>query len=348
MKRLRGPLWVACAASLAACSGLVGIDDRYLVADAGEGGTEGAHPEADISDASGVDQAVDVGTVETAADGTDSATEQHDSATTPGTAGPSHLRLWLTADVGVHCESGRVTRWADQSQHGDDALLGHSQLGPQCQIPTNPHSVNGIDLPYFSAPVSAVNPNVVDETLDVDLSFLVGTSFTLFAVSRRWADPVSTNPGEYLLGTAVASAFETGSASCATAPHDSTLSFGYIDNGGSLNLTLDEGCDGLNALDTPVPQNPPGPMSRATAMFGASAGRTLWINGVQVSSDLKTTPLAAAMGGAVGRAIFQTTASGYDQRFRGDIAEIVVYDAALADAERKSVEDYLAKHWGLN
>jgi hypothetical protein len=347
MKRLQGPLWVACAASLAACSGLAGIDARYLVADAGEGGIEGAHPEADISDASGVDQAVDVSTDARTVETADAATGQHDSATTPGTAGPSHLRLWLTADVGMQCNSGRVTRWADQSPNRDDALLGHSQLGPQCQIPTNPHSVNGIDLPYFSAPVSAVNPNVVDETLDVDLSFLVGTGFTLFAVSRRWADPVSTT-SEYLLGTDVASAFDTNSSSCAAQPHDSTLSFGYIDNGGSLNLTLDEGCDGLNALDTRVPQNPPGPMSRATAMFGASAGRTLWINGVPVSSDLKTIPLGAAMGGAVGRAIFHTTASGYDQRFRGDIAEIIVYDAALADAERKSVEDYLAKHWSLN
>jgi hypothetical protein len=51
MKPVQGPFWVACAASLAACSSIIGIDDRYQVADADGGGTEDTRPDAGISDA---------------------------------------------------------------------------------------------------------------------------------------------------------------------------------------------------------------------------------------------------------------------------------------------------------
>jgi hypothetical protein len=81
----------------------------------------------------------------------------------------SRLQLWLTADVGIMCASGRVTRWADQSGHGRDATLQMGQLGPLCQVTPQVHTANGWSLPYFSAPVSSTAPNIVDETLDVDL-----------------------------------------------------------------------------------------------------------------------------------------------------------------------------------
>jgi hypothetical protein len=62
MNRVQGPFWVACAASLAACSGLIGIDDRYLVSDGEEGGTHVGRPEAGSSDAARGDDAGGGGT----------------------------------------------------------------------------------------------------------------------------------------------------------------------------------------------------------------------------------------------------------------------------------------------
>jgi hypothetical protein len=54
-----------------------------------------------------------------------------------------------------------------------------------------------------------------------------------------------------------------------------------------------------------------------------------------------------AAGGAIGRAVLQTTASPYDQRFNGDIAQVIVYDTALADADRSALEQYLARRWSI-
>ena len=41
------------------------------------------------------------------------------------------------------------------------------------------------------------------------------------------------------------------------------------------------------------------------------------------------------------------TGTSYDEFWNGDVAEIIVYNRALSDAERESVEDYLAKKYGL-
>ena len=41
------------------------------------------------------------------------------------------------------------------------------------------------------------------------------------------------------------------------------------------------------------------------------------------------------------------TGTSYDEFWNGDVAEIIVYNRALSDAERKSVEDYLGKKYGL-
>jgi hypothetical protein len=201
--------------------------------------------------------------------------------------------------------------------------------------------MNGIDVPYFSAPA---NGNVVDETLDVDLSFLANSAYTLFVVERRWADPVSMQwPAEYFLGTSVPPGNEANPA-CTSLQHDGTLSFGYINAPSGLLIAMDQGCDGFGNLVLATPTPPPGPVSQETAVFG-SLGHGLWRDGASIWIDQSTVPLSRASDGAIGRAVLKTLASGFDQRFQGDIAEIRAYDTALGDAERAAVEGYLRGHW---
>jgi hypothetical protein len=45
--------------------------------------------------------------------------------------------------------------------------------------------------------------------------------------------------------------------------------------------------------------------------------------------------------------VILTTASGYDSRFQGDIAEIATYDVALGDADRIAVEGAMMARWAI-
>ena len=51
----------------------------------------------------------------------------------------------------------------------------------------------------------------------------------------------------------------------------------------------------------------------------------------------------AFTGGAIGRAY----ESRGDNCFRGDIAEIVIFDAALSDVDAPAMEAYFREHWRL-
>jgi hypothetical protein len=266
----------------------------------------------------------------------------NDGAPTPLTIASPHLRLWLTAERGITCVSGRVQVWADQSGRGDDARPQQNQLGPQCQIQPAPHLINGIDVPYFSAPVTTMNPNVIDETLDVDLGFLVGSDYTIFVVERRRADydtgdaaaPVYS--AEAILGTT-----ETNeSVRCGTGPN-SALIFGYIYYRGYTQISVDQNCNELSV----APNSALLEVTEDTAQLDLSRGHEIWTKGVPMAVNVDTTPLVQATGGAIGRGLLQTLVAGTDWRFRGDIAEVVIYDSALRDEDRVNVEAHLRSRW---
>jgi hypothetical protein len=265
----------------------------------------------------------------------------------PIAVAPSNLRLWLTADKAMPCDHGRVTIWHDQSGRGDDAVLQHAQLGPQCLGPTSAHAANGVALPYFSRPMSATTPNVVDETLDVDLQFLASSSYTIFAIERRWADQGGT-----LVGTTLPIPDQhpfTCNNLQGVLPN-SLVSFGYTFYGSNAapQITLDQVCNVLIAPATSfVPNPPPAPLTEDMARFDTQSGHELWVNGVRVDFNADTSPATIALSGAVGRG-YADSSWGYDARFDGDIAEILVYDTALDDASRLRVENYLRAHWSLS
>jgi hypothetical protein len=301
--------------------------------DAFDGGnaSDGGHASDGRSDVAAFDAADGLGPLDATPDAAS------DGAPPPLLVAPTHLRLWLTADRGVTCTSGRVVKWADQSGAKDDATLRQNQLGPQCQLSPDPHSINGTDVPYFSAPTSGSNPNVIDETLDVDLGFLAGGYYSLFVVERRTADyDAGTGAGqEVFLGTTVAD--ETNP----TCQANTALAFGYVYYYGPVQLDLEQNCNGTSASVHGVP---PIAIKQDTAVFGPW-GHGVWVNGNLLVVNSSTAALSLATKGAIGRGIAATTTGGTDWRFRGDIAEVLVYDTALGDVDRLSVEAYLKNHW---
>jgi hypothetical protein len=254
--------------------------------------------------------------------------------TLPPLTAASHLQLWLTADRGVTCTASLAGTWADQSGHHRDATTPAGGMPPQCGV----HGLNDIDVPYFSAPAQASGP-YTDETLDVDLSFLAGPAYTIFVVERRWADrPLAST----LIGTTIPDEATQPACSSGTPPLHQALAFGYVYYDGFPELGSNTICGGFKAQLPTVPAPPPAPAAFDMLRFDPAVGEQLWVNGTMIASLVDMAPQLTASGGALGRAPYL---SQEDDRFAGDIAEVIVFDAALSTADQQAVEGYLKAHW---
>jgi hypothetical protein len=344
-RRVATTLLGVLAAASVGCVSLKDGDVPAPLADSGPGvsGLDGdtgvAQPDATIEAAEGD------GAPDSSATPSDAAT---DAPTSPLSVAADHLGLWLTARQGVECSSGRVSTWHDQGPHHRDAAPKLGQLPPHCNVPGGAHAFSGIELPFFSAPnVADSGPNVIDETLDVDLSFLVGHEYTFFTVERRWADD-ATKDEELIFGTTIPPAQEQAILPCAAGPANVALFFGYTYyQPGAVLITLDQLCTELVGTDQFLASPPPAPLSEHTGRFDLSQGHAVWANGVPFAVNSDRSPLTSAVAGAIGRALYQTTIHNSDPRYRGDIAEVIVYDAALGDADRTAIEAYLRAQWKL-
>ena len=252
-----------------------------------------------------------------------------------------HLQAWLTADKGVDCVNGEVTTWLDQSGKHRDAVKG-SHKGPQC--PATLHTLAGAQLPYFSAPGTA--PPFNDETLDLDLAFLAGTDYTIFVVERRWADRTpASGQNEELIGTDLPTDIN---ASCPSAGKQIDLGYAFYD--GFPTLGYESICyqpfSGTRGRVPDAASLPPSPTAVDMLLLSQNVADspTVWQNGVKVNGGAASGgPGSGFVGGSIGRAFGTHT----DNRFQGDIAEIVIFDAGLADADVQQMNAYFKAHWHL-
>jgi hypothetical protein len=89
---------------------------------------------------------------------------------------------------------------------------------------------------------------------------------------------------------------------------------------------------------------PPGPVAIDMLRLAQAASPTVWQNGVKINVGGASGGAGAGFaGGSIGRALEDRS----DQRFRGDIAEIVIYDAALTDGQARAIEAYFRQPWRL-
>jgi hypothetical protein len=201
-----------------------------------------------------------------------------------------------------------------------------------------------VNLPYFSAP--GTTPPYNDETLDVDLRFLTGTDYTIFAVERRWADPAAgAARTEEIIGTEMSDE----SAKCPASGYQ--IPFGYVYYDGYPALGFESMCytpySGTRGRVPSASVPPPSPAAFDMLRFAkaVAASPTVWQNGVQVNVGGASGGAGSGFsGGAIGRGLRIMT---YDDRYVGDIAEIIVYDVGLTDPERLTMDSYLKTHWNL-
>jgi hypothetical protein len=294
-----------------------------------------------VANKSGADGGAGHGGTGGAAGGPSDASVPVDAAASLPAVGAGHLQAWLTADRGVTCTAGEITLWTDQSSNHRDANHG-SHKGPQC--PPTLHALAGVNLPYFSSP--GTTAPFVDETLDFNLAFLTGTDFTIFVVERRWADrSFGGGNNAFLIGTDMPNDL---TPSCPAAGYQIDLGYSYYD--GFPTLNYESVCyrpySGTRGQVPAAAALPPSPtvVDMLRLDHAAAASPTVWQNGVKVNGGgASGGPGSGFVGGSIGRA-FGVDA---ENRFQGDIAEIVIFDVALSDAEAQQMLAYFKLHWQL-
>jgi len=74
----------------------------------------------------------------------------------------------------------------------------------------------------------------------------------------------------------------------------------------------------------------------------------MYVNGVGYSAGVKNPDGAAPTVVGDGYLGVAYSISAADDRYNGDIAEVIGYDIALDATDRAAVESYLKSHWGLS
>jgi prepilin-type N-terminal cleavage/methylation domain-containing protein len=74
--------------------------------------------------------------------------------------------------------------------------------------------------------------------------------------------------------------------------------------------------------------------------------RNIFINGTNVASMVSSNRDSTELNNTIGLTCL-TGCPGGQEFLNGSIAEIIIYDRALLDSERKSIEEYLSKKWSI-
>ena len=223
------------------------------------------------------------------------------------------LRVWLRADLGVQTDAaGNVSEWSDQSGSSNNAT--YNGLNPFGELPPrlNPSNPGIAGLPS----IRFENQNA----LEIDLSWLAGSDYTIFVVNGRDRFGLANF---YIAGDSLLT--------------DSNLVLGYEQEG---LLRLAHFINDLDAQVNPYMGQPVWAMD--TFRFDQDNGRDIFQDGKNVASDQSQTPLASNTGSTLGH--FRAFGTAY--WFRGDLAEVVIYDRALSPFERLRIEAELASTYG--
>ena len=234
------------------------------------------------------------------------------------------LKLWLKADAGVSQAGLGVSQWLDQSGHGNNAAA--AQFGGPEFVDSEPSANNKPTL-YFDGSLNVFN---IDTRVLADNQ----EEFTVFGVGRPDEDDVgsifSMRSGDDALiqldqQGGPPGATETGRSRFIVRNSDGQglNSLGEVGTGyGIYTGTLTAA--GTNRTAQVYYNGTPG--ETVDADFG---GNTTFTSGVQQVGGVLVPPA-------------------YQLYWEGDIAEIIVYDRALDDADLSTVGVYLEDKYGLD
>jgi hypothetical protein len=236
----------------------------------------------------------------------------------------------------------RVTGWKDR-RAGSTVTLAPvaSKFGPRCDGQT----LNGTALPYFDRTTTDINNGI----LQVDLTPLDGQSYTVFVVERR-----RTADARFILGTDVPMPVISGCVDQNFVNPNAYLAyrFGYeqdstIFEAGSYTWDPSTGDCADPSVSVPAFSTPQAALEIDRLSSGvvhtlSAAGTT------NPSVDEEPTdmlPMDMLLQGYLGRA--SQLPSTVDSRYLGEVAEVVIYKAALTSDQVTAVSNYLKGRWNL-
>ena len=239
------------------------------------------------------------------------------SAQVPTEPVKDHLQLWLKADAGVTTNaSGGVTGWADQSGQNNNAAQSDDTMAPQWVA----GALNGKPALRFDGTQDYLE--VADApSLEIvgDLSTFAVVNFTDYANYREiWGKTA-------------------GAGGNLPAPTDWYL---VQATGVSRVYRGDGTATGLGSVDSNRPLRAGDYLVLGFEMEGTTL--TQYANGFPIGSGTITAPLADG-----GTALRIGSREDLFTKMKGDIAELLIYDSALAEADRNKVFDYLKNKYGL-
>jgi hypothetical protein len=237
------------------------------------------------------------------------------SASTPTLNANTHLKLWLKADAGTTLgASGGVTDWADQSGNNNNASQADETLAPTVG------TLNGKTALHFDG---------ADDYLDVadsasvsiigDMAVFYVAQFDDFGGFRAVFGKTTGNQPQ---------------------PFDY-----YLANGSGVPSFLRGGQDDAGANVAQGAGAAGGVMAKTPAVLGvqqAGTNVTHYLNGGAFGTGVITlTPLDADTPLKIGSRDDLFT------KMKGDLGEILIYDAALSSNDVKNVQEYLAAKYGI-
>ncbi len=174
--------------------------------------------------------------------------------------------------------------------------------------PTYSNAINNIYTIKFDG---------ADDYLNVDGSFLNNSNYTIFVIDKR----LSGKSDNYFIGDNLVST------------QNQQLILGY-----SANSTVMHSQSGANSYTSSTPsyvgdKNEP---RIFTFTHDSSVGKKTYIDGVLAGQSSNTSNLTNISTLKIG--------NGY----QGEIGEVIMFDRALKNEERQSIESYLSKKWSIN
>ena len=226
-----------------------------------------------------------------------------------GTPIPANgLALWLAADDAKPSAGGKLASWSNIAVAGVTATAGKPELQPTVVA----NGFNGHAVVRFDGEKNLLVTNV-------DISPAKMPEATVFAVfSSRTAESSTLRK---LYGDD-------------NAGYDRAVGLDY--RGGDKNFTIftGNGVQGYFVLKANVPY--------VTADQFGKSDFSGWVNGKPALQKV-----AAAWGEALPNLYIAGTGTVFQEPWKGDLAEIIVYARVLTDPERMQVEDYLGKKYGV-
>lgn len=224
------------------------------------------------------------------------------------------LQVWLRASTGISVGDGAsVVTWLDESGNGRNAVY-------------NPLNAFGELAPVYDQVNAGLNGQATvrfnnNSALELDLNFLTGSDYTIFAVNGRDRFGLANF---YLAGDSLSP--------------NSNLTLGYE------QPALLRQAHFANDLDAAV-ENYIGQeiFSLDAFLFDQVSGRELFHNGQSVATDTNTLPLLSNTGTTLGH--FRAFGSAF--WFQGDLAEVAIYDRRLTEDELLIAGNDLAERYGF-